>query len=85
MAVTRPISWNGSSLQIVEEMGMDGNVEAGHTTFVRCRIVVVTVLMRCRFGSASGCIMMIDKWGGVLRTGHGKEVRYKRGECNGLR
>jgi len=40
---------------------MDRNVEAGHTTFVRCRIVDATVLMRCRFGLMSVCITMIDK------------------------
>ena len=55
---------------------MDRNVEAGHTTFVRCRIVFATVLMRCRFWSTSACIM-ICKWGDVLRIGHSKR--------NGLR
>ena len=42
-------------------MGMDRNVEVGHTMFVRCRIVVATVVMRCRFRLMSACMIMIDK------------------------
>ena len=50
--VTRPILWSGFSGAapwIAKEMGMDRNVEARHTIFVQCRIVIATALMKCRF------------------------------------
>lgn len=63
MEATRPILWNGFSETTpwtVKEKGTDGSVEAGHTMSVRCRIATATVLMRCRPGSRSQCII-VDK------------------------
>ena len=58
MAATLLILWNGFSEatpQIAKEMGMDKNVGVRPTTFVRCRIAIVTVVMRCRVRSRSPC------------------------------
>ena len=44
----------------MKEKGMDRSVEAGHTMFVRCRIVTATALMRCRLESRGQCII-VDK------------------------
>lgn len=53
MEAMLPTSWNGFSEAIVKEMGMDKSVEARHTAFVRFRIAIVPVLVKCKSRSRS--------------------------------
>jgi hypothetical protein len=73
MAVTRLISWNGFSeitLWSAKEKGMDRSVEAGHMTFVRCRIATAIALMRCRLDkkNAEHCKLVPTKKSDVFVT-----------------
>ena len=56
MGVTLLISWNGFSetiLGVLTEMGVNKSVGARHITFVRFRIAIVLVQVKCRFGLSS--------------------------------